>query len=155
MYFINIKGLKQDIIEKKLTESDRFTYIIIYLLLDTFAIEITPYFPNNEIPTIFDYAYTFMAIISIFLGAYFIFQANGGEKGEDFAGKFFSLTWVRSIQFLLIFIPFYFLFIALNEFVLHLSNLNYKIVDFFIYSGFLFAIYLYAYRDVLEIREQE
>ena len=152
MYFIDIKGLKKDIIEKNFTESNRFTYMMVYLLLDAFFMEICSYLPSDSMPTIIDYAISLITLISLFLGAYFIFKANGGNKGEDFAGRFFSLTWVRSIQFLLITIPIIFVLGILNESVLHLSDLNAEIAYFVLYSSFLFAIYYYAYRDVLEIR---
>ena len=155
MYFIDIKGLKKDIIEKNFTEHDRFTYIVVYLLLDTLVMEISSYFPTDSLPTLFDYASSLVAMASVFFGAYFIYQANGANSGEDFAGKFFSITWVRGIQFLLILIPIAFVFGFLNEAVLHLSPLNDEIVSFIIFSGGIFAIYFYAYRDVLEIKAHE
>ena len=83
--------------------------------------------------TLIDYANSFVTIISLFLGGYFIFKANGGNDGEDFAGKFFSLTWVRGIRFLLITIPIIFIFEILNESVLHLSTLNFEIAYFIKY----------------------
>ena len=152
MYFIDIKGLKKDIVDKNFTESNRFTYIMVYLLLDAFFMETCSYLPSDSMPTIIDYALSFISVISLFLGAYFIFKANGGNQGEDFAGRFFSLTWVRSIQFLLILIPIILVLGTLNESVLHLSDFNSEIAYFVLYSSFLFAVYYYAYRDVLEIR---
>ena len=155
MYFIDITGLKKDIVKKIFTESDRFTYIIVYLLLDTFFLEACSHMTLDSSPTLIDYANSFVTLISLFLGGYFIFKANGGNEGEDFAGKFFSLTWVRGIRFLLITIPIILILEILNESFLNLSTLNLEIVYFVIYSAFTFSIYFYAYQDILEIRRQE
>jgi len=155
MYFININGLKKDIIDKKLNEGDRFIYIIISLMLSAIIIELMSLFPSELLPTLFEYANSTVAILSTFLGAYFIYKANGGENGEDFAGKYFSLTWVRSIQFSLIFIPIFIVYEILNQYTLQLSPFNDELIYFIIFLGYIFAVYLYAYRDTLEIKAEE
>ena len=153
MYFIDIKGLKKDIVEKNFTEKDRFIYIMICLILDISIIELTSFFPTEHTPTFFDYANSTVSILSTFLGAYYIYNANGGEKGEDFAGKYFSITWVRSIQFLLLLIATTIVYETLNQFILQLSNFNNELVYFIIFSGYIFTVYLYAYRDILEVNK--
>jgi hypothetical protein len=155
MYFINSNRLKRDIIERKFNEHDRFVYIIVYLLLTTFFMEVFTYLPQKDTHTIFDYANSFVSVSSIFVGTYFIYKANGAEMGRDFAGRLFSLTWVRSIQFLLILISFLIIFDIMDTSFLHLSSFNYEVVNFIMFSSYLFAIYLHSYRDVLEIRSQE
>ncbi len=96
MYFINIKKLKEDIIEKRFSEKDRFIYILLFVMLDTIFLEFN-IFPIEEL-SIVDYASSIMTIVVTFLGTYFIYKANGGADGDDFAGKYFSITWVRSSE---------------------------------------------------------
>ena len=155
MYFTNIKGLKKDIVEKKFSERDRFVYIIISLTLSVIVMELMPLFPTELVPTLFDYANSTVSILSTFLGAYLIYKANGGESGEDFAGKYFSILWVRTIHMLLLLMPILIVCEILNQLVLKLSPFNDELLYFIVFSGYFFAIYLYAYRDVLEIKVEE
>ena len=155
MYFTNIKGLKKDIVEKKFGEKDRFLYIVVSIMISVVIMELISLFPTELTPTLFDYANSTVSIFSTFLGTYFIYKANGGEKGEDFAGRYFSIIWVRSIQFLVPLIPILIVYEMLNQLVLQLSPFNNELFYFIIFSGYLFGIYLYAYRDVLEIKAEE
>lgn len=153
MYFINITKLKEDIIEKKFSEKDRFIYILLFIILNTIFMELN-IFPNYE-PNMIDHASSIMVIVITFLGTYFIYKANGGKEGNDFAGKYFSITWVRGIHLLLLLIPIFIIFSILDSYILELSPLNNEIATFVILSGFIFSVYFYAYKDVLEIRAKE
>ena len=157
MYFINIKQLKKDIIEKRFSEKDRFIYILVFIMLDTIFLELTflPITEPNYEPSIIDYASSIMTILVTFLGTYFIYKANGGVKGDDFAGKYFSLTWVRSIQFLLFFFPAIIIFFILDAYLFQLSDINNEIVFFLFLSVYSSALYFYSYKDVLEIKAKE
>ena len=153
MYFTNITKLKEDIIEKRFSEKDRFIYIILFIMLDTIFLELN-IFPIPELSMI-DYANSITNIIATFLGTYFIYKANGGAEGDDFAGKYFSITWVRGIQFLLVFFLSVIIFLILDKFLLELSEFNSDIVMFLFMSGYIFALYFYSYKDVLEIKAKE
>ncbi len=153
MYFTNIKKLKEDIIEKRFSEKDRFLYILLFIMLDTIFLELN-IFPIEEL-NIIDYASSIINIVVTFSGTYFIYKANGGEDGNDFAGKYFSITWVRSIRFLLFLIPMVFIFSILNSFFFKFSDFNNEIAMLLFLSGFMCALYFYAYKDVLEIKEKE
>ena len=153
MYFTNITKLKEDIIEKKLSEKDRFIYILLFVMLDTIFLELNM-FPIEEL-NIIDYASSILTIVVTFLGTYFIYKANGGEEGDDFAGKYFSITWVRGIQFLLIFMLVEIIFLVLDSFLFKISEFNNDIVMFISISGFVVALYFYSYKDVLEVKAKE
>ena len=122
-------------------------------MLDTIFLELN-IFPIEEL-SIMDYASSITYIIATFLGTYFIYKANGGAEGNDFAGKYFSITWVRSIQFLLVFFLTIIIFLILDNFLLKLSEFNNDIVMFLFGLGYVFAIYFYSYKDVLEIKAKE
>ena len=109
MYFFNIKKLKKDIIEEKLTEIERCNYLFMSVLLYSSVI----FIPINEI----DRNYTdvineiYFCILEILLLTmiYILFKKY---KSKDFLGKFLSLKFVLGIRFLFfIFLFFVFLMI--------------------------------------------
>ena len=121
-------------------------------MIDILAFELSYSFPYESTPTLFDHANSIISVLFTFIGTYLIYKANGGENGEDFAGKYFSITLVRSIQFLLIFIPIIIVFEILNQVILNLSPFNNQLAEFILFTGYFFTVYLYAYRDTLEVR---
>lgn len=47
-----------------------------------------------------------------------IFIANGGAKGTDFLGKYFSISFVVSIRFTLVIIPLYLLYLFSYDYLI-------------------------------------
>ena len=154
MYFINIKGLKKDIVEKKFNEKDRFTYILLYIGLSALLFEFLTLFPDEEALSSYDYAYSILSVLITFLGTYFIYKANGANEGEDFAGKYFSIIWVISWRVMLITTPIIILLIFYSIYK-DLSSVFEEIVCFIWGVGVEFLIYFLSYKAVLEIRNQE
>ena len=103
MYFINIKQLKQDIINRDFTEKDRFIYAFIYIVIYSILSELSIISCSVENPTellISDYIMDMGTVLITIIGTYFLYRVNGGNNGEDFLGRYFSITWVMSIRLL-------------------------------------------------------
>ena len=154
MYFIDIKGLKKDIVEKKFEEKDRFIYILLYIGLSALFMELLTSLPNDEVLTSYDYASSVIYVLLTFVGTYFIYKANGGNEGEDFAGKYFSITWVMSWRVILISIPMLIVFFFISSFQ-EFSPTVENIILLLWSIGIDFFIYFLSYKAVLEIRSQE
>ena len=145
MYFFDIKQLKEDIVKDKFNESDRFTYVFIYILLNCIPLF---YEPTDEL-TKFDYWHSFITVLITVLGTYSIYKANGGNQGKDFLGKYFSITWVMAIR---LFIP---MFIALGLFIfIELPSPINEIAQGIILLVYVGACYYASYKHVLDINKQ-
>ena len=121
MYFWNIENLKKDISEDRLSEKDRFIYVLIPLLLLALTIETTRHTMGENINH-WDIIDSTFNVLIILIGAIFSFKANGGSNGSDFLGKYFSISFVMSIRFIVYAIPlfimlyaYYFMFSAENH----------------------------------------
>lgn len=103
MYFWNINKLKKDIKNNTFTEKDRFLYGFIYIGLGIIATEAIMFMPKEKLNScdIFDAIST--SIIAI-TGIILAFKANGGASGIDFLGKYFSISFVITIRFTILFI---------------------------------------------------
>ncbi len=105
MYFWKIEKLKKDIQAKQLTEKDRFIYLFINILLIEFILvnvaDIGMLFEYSN-SNIWDSVDSILSVLIVALGTLFAFKANGGTTGTDFLGKFFSVSFVVNIRFLVI-----------------------------------------------------
>lgn len=104
MYFWNIKSLKQEIRENRLRETWIFYYILIYIVLNAIGIETVAYLPNDE-SNAWDYAQSLLNIVIAVVGTTLAYRANGGAAGSQFAAKYFSISLVTLIRFIVYFIP--------------------------------------------------
>lgn len=109
MYFWNIRNIKEEIREEKLSEKDKFIYLFIYLVLSYTTSEVMSIWPL-EIRNLWDNIFSISSLAICLLGTLYAFRANGGSSGKDFLGKYFSIGFVVGIRFLVISIP---LFIAI------------------------------------------
>lgn len=104
MYFWRIELLKKQLIERGITESQHYCYILIYVALSAISVELMRYFPD-ELPNAWTYLGSIInAAIPIF-GTMLIFRANGGVSGVQFAARYFSIGLVATIRFLVLLIP--------------------------------------------------
>ena len=101
MYFINIKQLKQDIINRDFTEKDRFIYAFITIIGYSILSESYILSANPTTLLFSDYIYNILMVFITAIGTYYLYLANGGRDGEDFLGRYFSIVWVVSIRILL------------------------------------------------------
>ncbi|MCK6261755.1 hypothetical protein KP803_00545 [Vibrio sp. ZSDE26] len=142
MYFWNIKALKKDIIGEKLTEKDRFIYAFIQFSVYTIAFE---YLLSGHVEHSNDWnQFEAMANIAIVLiGTYLIYKANGGENGQDFLGRYFSIGFVVTIRFSVLLIPMVVLLTVYDiEFRSESDILTTSPLEVFMYI--LWTIFLYA-----------
>lgn len=92
MYFWNIKKLKKDIKNDKLTEGESFKYFFVNLLI----ISLFSLIPFNSTSPIFLSA---LSLLITVLGTYYLYKMNKGKKGKNFLDKYFALSWVFGIRF--------------------------------------------------------
>ncbi|GLT14073.1 hypothetical protein [Vibrio algivorus] len=104
MYFWNIEALKRRIGSNLLNETDRFIYAFINIIFGVIAFEFFYVFmPEN--PSIYDRLTSLLNILIVAVGTYLAYKANGAAKGEDFLGRFFSLSFVVTIRFSVLLMP--------------------------------------------------
>lgn len=111
MYFWKIEALKQDIKSNHFYEKDRFSYAFIFIALSVIGMEAMMYAPIED-PNFWDTINSASNIVIPIVGTLWAFKANGGAKGVDFLGRFFSISFVVTIRFLSLFIPMFLLLIA-------------------------------------------
>lgn len=104
MYFWNIEALKKDIVKDRLTEKERFVYVLIYLVLTAVGFEYLQQV-DTELENIWDSIEAIANVLIVLIGTYCAYRANGGENGQDFLGRYFSVGFVVSIRFFVYLIP--------------------------------------------------
>jgi hypothetical protein len=105
MYFWKIEHLKDDIRKGKLNEKERFKYAIVTFSLIALSME-GMYWMGVQNSNIWDVVYSIANISIQFLGILFAYKANNGAKGADFLGKYLSISFVTTMRFLVLIIPF-------------------------------------------------
>ncbi len=104
MYFWNIEALKKDIVKDRLTEKERFVYVLIYLVLTAVGFEYLQQV-DTELENIWDSIEAIANVLIVLIGTFCAYRANGGENGQDFLGRYFSIGFVVSIRFFVYLIP--------------------------------------------------
>ncbi|CZF82796.1 hypothetical protein GCE9029_03446 [Grimontia celer] len=104
MYFWNIEALKSNIKQGGFSEKDRFSYVLIYIVLGLFGMSFGAYFPM-ESPNLWDKIDDFGLLVITVVGTFFAYKANGGDKGTDFLGRYFSINFVVTLRLLPWLIP--------------------------------------------------
>ena len=155
MYFINIKQLKQDIINKKFSEKDRFIYVFIYIMSYAFFSELDDlaFIENPTAVLMSDYIYSIGILLITAIGTYYLYKANDGSEGEDFLGRYFSITWVVFIR-LLFLIP---IFIGVIIIIKTIFEEDQDILDImFIVFDFIYAFLIYycSYGHMVEVSKK-
>lgn len=99
MYLWRIDLLKQDLAAGPLPEREAFRYILAYLLLVAVCAELTRLIP--EPLDTWRGITSSLVLVSVAVGTYAVYRANGGAAGHEFANRFFSLAFVFSVRFTL------------------------------------------------------
>ena len=159
MYFFNIKKLKKDLIEQKLTEKERCKYFFV-LAIVSFVLFLSE---NDEIKE----NYFFVIIDSLFFIVYSfflfsIYKLFNKHNSKDFLGKCSSISFVLFIRFfvfgLLIFISliiFSGILLAVFEILgvlTETSKLKNEIL-WVITLSFIFFSLLYYYRLYIHLKD--
>lgn len=104
MYFWKINELKNDITTGNFGEKDRFIYAFICIALGSLGMEAMMCMPVEN-PNIWDIIGSIGNIVIPVAGTFFAYKINGANKGTDFLGRFFSISFVVSIRFLVLLLP--------------------------------------------------
>jgi hypothetical protein len=104
MYFWKINELKKQIVVQGLSEAQIFRYILIYVALSAAAIEVVAYFPDTE-SNVWSYVESGVSFLIPVIGTIGAYYANGGARGNAFAAKYFSISFVMLVRFLVYLIP--------------------------------------------------
>jgi hypothetical protein len=141
MYFWNIEALKSDIRNNQLTEKIKFIYALIYIGLSTIALELTPFMSEDNING-WDIMYSISSILIVIVGTIMAYKANGGPNGNEFLGKYFSISFVLSIRFLVLLIPLFIAMIAYYSIVFsEVEQINSSFIDTVPYIIWYAALY--------------
>lgn len=107
MYFVSINGLKKDFLEGKVTEKESLKYLIGMIIL----YGISPSQGNTaDGATMLAAAIVGLAISII--GLICAYKSNNGSSGNQFLVKYIAISFVVSIRFILISIPFVIVILA-------------------------------------------
>jgi hypothetical protein len=104
MYFWKINSLKKHVFENGLSEAQTFYYILLFVGLSAIGIELMPYLPTEN-PNSWNYIESIINILIPTIGTIMAYRANGASEGKRFAGKYFSISFVMGIRFLVYLIP--------------------------------------------------
>lgn len=142
MYFWKIEKLKDEIKTNNLKEKDRFIYAFIYIALSTIVMETLVFIPVEEL-NFWDKVSSVGNILIPLAGTFFAYKANGGANGVDFLGRFFSISFVVAIRFLLFLFPIVIVFVSLYMFMLpgerDVGSTPVESTFFFIWSALLYV----------------
>ena len=104
MYFWKINELKKQIVERGLSEAQVFYYILLFVGFSIAGVELVGYFPYEE-PNGWSYLQSGLNFIIPIAGTIAAYHVNGGENGKAFAAKYFSISFVVLVRFLVYLIP--------------------------------------------------
>ncbi len=111
MYFWKIESLKRDIENRSFTDKELIPYVVLFVGFYALASEFTVYLPYEGI----NYLTYLMSVLNVLipiLGTIYAYKCNGGGNGENFGLKYFSISFVVSIRFLVYAVPVMILVIA-------------------------------------------
>ncbi len=97
MYFWQIQSLKQDLARELPSQRDQCGYALASALLYTVAL--TPMASDGPVPLVGWVIYA-VELIGVIAGTVYVYRANGGDAGRDFAVRYLSLCWVTSVRFI-------------------------------------------------------
>ena len=154
MYFWEMHLLKKQLIEANLTEGQLFSYILVYVALSAIVVEAIPYFPFESL-NIWNYVQSIANVVIAIIGTVWIFRANGGKSGHEFAARYFSVGFVATIRFLALLLP-----LMVVMIVIHISVYGTKeevqkgITEFVLFSTWYVLLYVYIAKQLREIAEK-
>lgn len=115
MYFWKINELKKLIVQQGLSEAQIFRYILLFVVLSVVAVELVAYLPNEE-PNGWDFLQSGLNLMMPVVGTVAAYRVNGGANGKAFAAKYFSISFVVIVRFLVYLIPVMLVLIAYHGF---------------------------------------
>ncbi|OGW34657.1 MAG: hypothetical protein A2010_14790 [Nitrospirae bacterium GWD2_57_9] len=141
MHYWKISSLKEEIRKGELTEKDRFLYALIYIILTAISVEAMALMPAEN-SNVWDVINSVSNIVVVTAGTIFAFKANGGSKGIDFLGRYFSISFVVAMRFLAISIPVVLMVLAYYSFAVpqdhDFNSTAYDTLPFVLWSAALY-----------------
>jgi hypothetical protein len=153
MYFINIKQLKEDIIEDDFGDGKQFIYFFVFLILNTIFIEISGFIPLEDI-TFLDYFNSLSLIVITIVGTYLMYKGNGSEKGKDFIGRYLAITWVVFIRFLIPVLLLSIIVLLIYSYTDILSDFYFEVLGAVIFIMYMLLAYFYSYKHIVHINNK-
>jgi hypothetical protein len=98
----NTARLKEKLIDKSLSEGQAFIYFFAILLFDYSQFTFDYLGLNGQEPNIWVKTNIIGALALTFFGVLYVFWCNGGTKGEQFFHRYFSLSVVVGIKFVIL-----------------------------------------------------
>ena len=130
MYFWDINGLKDELINYKLSERSVFLYIFIFILYaqGSFVFNFFRYYGKETGFGLYGdlLFYIFFTAITA-IGIYYSYYCNGKNEGERFAVKFISLSWVVTLRYLVFLLVSYFIILLFLTFLASTQLIEKKI----------------------------
>ena len=153
MYFINIKKLKEEIVTDSFGEGKQFIYFFLFIILNTIFIELGSFIPLEDI-TFLDYFNSLFLTVITIIGTYLMYKGNGSEKGEDFIGRYFAITWVVFIRFLLLLVLFGILLSLIYTYTSIIADVYFELLWSLLFYLYMILGYFYSYNHIVDINER-
>lgn len=93
MYWLRIKPLKEDLINRRLTERERFKYLLAWELASVIVAVMWAFSPSPM-----GGLEGAIAVAAVGLGVWYAYYRNGGSRGNGLLERYLSLGWVLSIR---------------------------------------------------------
>ncbi len=100
MYVWNIQALKDEIKSGNFGDKEAIPYIVVTIFLYELGFELMSRWGVVENYNVWDSVNTVLTIVITVLGTIYAYRQNGGSHGKDFANKFFAISFVMGIRFL-------------------------------------------------------
>lgn len=113
MYFWDIDGLKDELINRTLAESTKFTYLFVYVLAMTYYMFEPGLAVEEATSDARQYWANIVFTIVVIGGTLVAYVANGGSTGKNFADRYFSLGFLSLIRVLAFSMPVFVIVAAL------------------------------------------
>jgi O-antigen ligase len=105
MYFWKIKKLREQLILNGLSQRALFVYVFIYVLLCEGCLEFSLLFAAEAETGSADWIWASINTLVIAIGTWLCYYFNGGNRGREFAERYFSISFVVAVRVLALAIP--------------------------------------------------
>jgi hypothetical protein len=105
MYFWRIKKLRDHLILNGLSQRALFIYVFVYVLLCEAFLELSFLFPAESEVESADWIWASINTLFIAIGTWLCYYFNGGNRGREFAERYFSISFVVAVRVLALAIP--------------------------------------------------
>jgi hypothetical protein len=105
MYFWKIKKLREHLILNGLSQRALFVYVFIYVLLCEAFFEFGFLFPAEAEAGSADWIWASVNTLVYAIGTWLCYYFNGGNRGREFAERYFSISLVVGLRVLALLFP--------------------------------------------------